>query len=161
MERKRAVSTVPYRDLAPTDLLTPQATGLRNQSASAAVLGWVETCETHHLPHGQWRSPKCYQIGGGGPSARPSRDGYRCAPFILQNYPTGKSSDKPPGFSRVSSPRRKNIPFHAHPKSNHNARILSHRGAFRDRHGRWGGMRWTLVAPLTNGAIADGEVVWS
>jgi hypothetical protein len=23
------------------------------------------------------------------------------------------------------------------------------------------GMRWTRMAPLTNGAIADGEVVWS
>jgi hypothetical protein len=34
-------------------------------------------------------------------------------------------------------------------------------GAFRDRHGRWSGMRWTRLAPLTNGAGADGEVVWS
>jgi hypothetical protein len=24
-----------------------------------------------------------------------------------------------------------------------------------------GGMRWTRAAPLTNGADADGEVVWS
>jgi hypothetical protein len=23
------------------------------------------------------------------------------------------------------------------------------------------GMRWTLIVPLTNGAKADGEVVWS
>ncbi|MGB9114259.1 hypothetical protein, partial [Bradyrhizobium sp.] len=40
-------------------------------------------------------------------------------------------------------------------------RPASTRGAARDRHETRGGMRWTLMAPLTNGAIADGEVVWS
>jgi hypothetical protein len=25
----------------------------------------------------------------------------------------------------------------------------------------WDGMRWTLIAPITNGVDADGEVVWS
>jgi hypothetical protein len=34
------------------------------------------------------------------------------------------------------------------------------RGAYRDRHGRWCGMRWTLIAPLTKALAADGEVVW-
>src|ERR1019366_4655524 len=29
--------------------------------------------------------------------------------------------------------------------------VSSHRGAFRDRHRTRGGMRWTLVAPITNG----------
>jgi hypothetical protein len=35
------------------------------------------------------------------------------------------------------------------------------RGAFRDRHGRWCGMRWTLMVLLTRAPSADGEVVWS
>jgi hypothetical protein len=35
------------------------------------------------------------------------------------------------------------------------------RGAFRDRHGRWCGMRWTWWLRLTSVADADGEVVWS
>src|SRR5215212_2932708 len=34
------------------------------------------------------------------------------------------------------------------------------RGVSRSSRTR-GGMRWTLIAPLTNGAEADGEVVWS
>jgi hypothetical protein len=37
----------------------------------------------------------------------------------------------------------------------------SRRGAFRDRHERWCGMRWDAKALLTNGAEADGQVVWS
>ena|ERR1700733_4298677 len=35
------------------------------------------------------------------------------------------------------------------------------RGAFRDRHERWAGMRWTLQARKANAREADGEVVWS
>src|SRR6267378_5749007 len=38
--------------------------------------------------------------------------------------------------------------------------IPSHRGAFRDRHGRWCGMRWTRQRRKTGAAHADGEVVW-
>jgi len=34
------------------------------------------------------------------------------------------------------------------------------RGAFRDRHGRWVRDAVDVAAPLTNGAKADGEVVW-
>jgi hypothetical protein len=34
------------------------------------------------------------------------------------------------------------------------------RGADRDRHGRWDGMRWTWMR-LDECAEADGEVVWS
>jgi len=33
------------------------------------------------------------------------------------------------------------------------------REAYRDRHETWGGMWWTR--PLTSGAEADGEIVWS
>ena len=39
--------------------------------------------------------------------------------------------------------------------------VPSHRGAARDRYETRGGMRWTRLVPLTNGAGADGEVVWS
>jgi hypothetical protein len=35
------------------------------------------------------------------------------------------------------------------------------RGAFRDRHGRWRRDAVDADAPLTNGAKADGEDVWS
>jgi hypothetical protein len=41
------------------------------------------------------------------------------------------------------------------------ALFLPARGAYRDRHGRWCGNAMDAVAPLTNGAEADGEVVWS
>jgi hypothetical protein len=34
-------------------------------------------------------------------------------------------------------------------------------GTFRGRHGRWNGMRWTLMARKTNAPSVDGEVVWS
>ena len=37
------------------------------------------------------------------------------------------------------------FPFTRYPKSNQNPHIPSHRGAFRDRHGRWNGMRWTRL----------------
>jgi hypothetical protein len=37
--------------------------------------------------------------------------------------------------------------------------VLSHRGALRTSRTR-GGMRWTRAAHVTNGADADGEVVW-
>jgi hypothetical protein len=39
--------------------------------------------------------------------------------------------------------------------------VPAHRGAFRDRHKRWAGDAVDADAPLTNGADADGEVVWS
>jgi hypothetical protein len=39
-------------------------------------------------------------------------------------------------------------------------RPVPHRGAFRDRHGRWSGMRWTLTVLKTRAPEADGEVVW-
>ena len=35
------------------------------------------------------------------------------------------------------------------------------RGAFRDRHGRWCGMRWMWLYRSTSDAATDGEVVWS
>jgi hypothetical protein len=63
---------------------------------------------------------------------------------VRQNNPTGKISLNPSGKSALSTRP-------SHPT----------RGAVRDRHGRWCGMRWTWIAPLTNGADADGEVVWS
>jgi hypothetical protein len=42
-----------------------------------------------------------------------------------------------------------------------NFSVPAHRGAFRDRHGRWAGDAVDATALLTNGADADGEVVWS
>jgi hypothetical protein len=35
------------------------------------------------------------------------------------------------------------------------------RGAFRERHEMWAGMRWTWRCRETSGYLADGEVVWS
>jgi len=34
-------------------------------------------------------------------------------------------------------------------------------GAYRDRHERWAGMRWTRAARKTSAMLADGEAVWS
>jgi hypothetical protein len=39
--------------------------------------------------------------------------------------------------------------------------VLSHRGAFRDRHGRWERDAVDVAVSLTNDTDADGEVVWS
>jgi hypothetical protein len=53
---------------------------------------------------------------------------------------------------KLSSPLRKNIPVSTHPKS-----LLEPspsrpaRGAYRDRHGRWAGMRWTRQLLARNG----------
>jgi hypothetical protein len=35
------------------------------------------------------------------------------------------------------------------------------RGAYRDRHEAWCGMRWTCWRGQTSGANADGKAVWS
>src|SRR6185437_744308 len=40
------------------------------------------------------------------------------------------------------------------------ARPASMRGAYRDRHETWSGMRWTRRHHQTNDANADGEAVW-
>jgi len=61
----------------------------------------------------------------------------------------------------VQSPSAKIFRFSLAPNQIHNYRIPSHRGAFRDRHGRWCGMRWTRERRETSAATADGEVVWS
>jgi hypothetical protein len=62
---------------------------------------------------------------------------------------------------RLSSPFRKNILIFRNSKSVYiHARLVPQRGGSRSSRTR-GGMRWTLIAPLTNGAEADGEVVWS
>jgi hypothetical protein len=62
----------------------------------------------------------------------------------------------------VSSPFSKNISFRGLVET---ALSIRHpaltRGAFRDRHGRWVRDAVDAMAPLTNGAKADGEVVWS
>jgi len=44
-----------------------------------------------------------------------------------------------------SSPLHKNIPLLAEPKISTTtpAVLIPQRGAYRDRHGRWDGMRWT------------------
>ena len=67
------------------------------------------------------------------------------------------------GFSEiVSSPRIKNISVFTNPKSTiYPIHPVPFRGAYHDRHETWGGVRWTLVAPKTNGANAYGEVVRS
>ena len=39
--------------------------------------------------------------------------------------------------------------------------VPSHRGAFRDRHGRWERDAVDADVLTTNGTEADGEVVWS
>jgi hypothetical protein len=69
---------------------------------------------------------------------------------------TGKSG------KLLSSADRKNLSLYALVEAPLEARHpVPHKGAFRDRHERWHGMRWTLLVLLTNGANADGEVVWS
>ena len=40
-------------------------------------------------------------------------------------------------------------------------RPASNKGAYRDRHERWCGMRWTRWQRKTSATDADGEVVWS
>jgi hypothetical protein len=74
--------------------------------------------------------------------------------------PTGKSIGL--ALDRLSSPSRKNILIFRNRKS-----VYIH-GYPASQEGRFAvvtdvgcGMRWTLSAPLTNGAIADGEVVWT
>jgi hypothetical protein len=50
----------------------------------------------------------------------------------------------------VQSPSAKIFPFPSNPNHLHVSRIPAHTtGAFRDRHGRRVGMRWTRVAPKT------------
>src|SRR6266568_2892385 len=62
----------------------------------------------------------------------------------------------------LSSPGIKNISVFTNPKSPlHHIHPVPFRGAYHDRHETWDGMRWTLVAPITNGARAYGEDVWS
>jgi hypothetical protein len=65
-------------------------------------------------------------------------------------------------LDRLSSPSCKNILIFRNRKS-----VYIH-GYPASQEGRFAvvtdvgcGMRWTLIAPLTNGAKADGEVVWS
>ena len=59
--------------------------------------------------------------------------------------PTGKSP------THLSSPHRKNISVHIWRKSlPHRCHPGPHKGAFRDRHERRAGMRWTLIARLTS-----------
>ena len=56
----------------------------------------------------------------------------------------------------------KRFPFPAYPNHFYIARHpVPHRGAFRDRHGRRVRDAVDAAALLTNGAEADGEVVWS
>src|SRR5215208_4918603 len=58
-------------------------------------------------------------------------------------------------------PFEKRIPFSFDPNHFTTLAVSFHqRGVSRSSRTR-GGMRWPLMAPLTNGAEADGEVVWS
>jgi hypothetical protein len=70
--------------------------------------------------------------------------------------------ERPNHTTALSSASIKNILIYRRPKSGHIlGRPVAQKGAFRDRHGRCNGMRWTRVALQTYGANADGEVVWS
>ncbi len=86
-------------------------------------------------------------------------------------------------FLPVQSPLQKIFACHVGQiNSTSFSRLVPTRGAFRDRHGRWNGMRWTRQrrarqwqlqggsvwisvsdepARWTNGAEADGKTVWS
>jgi hypothetical protein len=60
------------------------------------------------------------------------------------------------------APFEKIFCFSEHPNQLYSLAIPSHtKGAFRDRHERWVRDAVDADAPLTNGAEADGEVVWS
>ena len=58
--------------------------------------------------------------------------------------------------------RAKIFRFTVHPNQNYIHRCpVPLRGAFRERHGRRGGMRWTQRRARRAMQLADGEVVWS
>jgi hypothetical protein len=85
---------------------------------------------------------------------------FRASAIKRACYPTGKSMRPAPGG--LASPFNKNILIfrirksvyiHSHP--------ASQEGRFAVVTDVGCGMRWTLITPLTNGAKADGEVVWS
>jgi hypothetical protein len=82
--------------------------------------------------------------------------------------PIVRADHCPPGKSvtcsivDLSSPITKNILLRGWVETAiHQANPVPIRGAFRDRHGRWVRDAMDVMAPLTNGAKADGEVVWS
>ena len=72
------------------------------------------------------------------------------------NLPCAKNRISPvrSGPSRLSSRWRKNIPLMSTGKSPLESRAIPHpqRGAYRDRHGRRRGMRWTFSHRLTSDA---------
>jgi hypothetical protein len=78
---------------------------------------------------------------------------------ISTDLPDGQISAAP--AICLSSASVKNILIFRSRDSVYIPSIPPHKGAFRDRHERWCGMRWTRAVPLTNGAGAGGEVVWS
>ena len=65
------------------------------------------------------------------------------------------------GNSGVQSPLAKFFAFPFGRNRNRATHSIPHRGAFRDRHGRRGGMRWTRRRERRTTLAADGEVVWS
>ena len=72
------------------------------------------------------------------------------------------TSDLQKSRQAQESKRIKNISVFFQRKSLHiNCHPVPRRGAYHDRHETWDGMRWTLVVPITNGARAYGEIVWS
>jgi hypothetical protein len=88
-------------------------------------------------------------------------DGYRYAQLILRadglfELPDGQITEFP-----VQSLSQK---YSASPQTqikSISVAVPAHRGAFRDRHKRWARDAVDADALLTNGADADGEVVWS
>jgi len=83
--------------------------------------------------------------------------------FLIDSYarkPQFSSANS--GCFAPSSLALKNIPLYAKAKSATSQRHpVPARGAYRDRHGRWARDAVDVDALLTNGADADGEVVWS
>jgi hypothetical protein len=81
-------------------------------------------------------------------------------PKISQGLPDGQITDF------LSIPLRKNILIFRNPNQGYIHSVPSHRGAARDRYGRGAGCGGRsgvrrAIGARTNGAEADGEVVWS
>jgi hypothetical protein len=82
----------------------------------------------------------------------------RCSDGLRQNF------DFPSRFNLiwvVQSSRKKYFPWSRPQITGKFRASRSIGGAYRDRHGRWVRDAVDAAALLTNGAGADGEVVWS
>jgi hypothetical protein len=83
--------------------------------------------------------------------------------MMVHTLPDGQITDVPM-YSRelLVKPRQKNILLYRIFGLSYIAPCpVPPKGAFRDRHRRGAGMRWTLMVSLTRALEADGEDVWS